>query len=156
MAVYLRQGPPTAAVEEEPAFLEPELQFDRTLGAQAPEARLESPESASVPGVSPPQPSLPNEPNEPREPNASGVIGPPPPGILVQVSAMTRHQDAEMLLQLLREKNLPVLVTTGTTDSLYHVVIGPYQSDAEAQRVKRSLEEDGFQPIIKHGSEIPR
>ena len=154
-AYYLRQGPPVAAVEEEPAFLEPELQFDRTLGAQAPEARLESPEPASLPDVFPPQPSLPNEPREPREPNlprvpnAPGVIGPPPPGILVQVSAMTRHQDAEMLLQLLREKNLPVLVTTGTGDSLYHVVIGPYQSDAEAQQVKRSLEEDGFQPIIK-------
>jgi cell division protein FtsN len=53
------------------------------------------------------------------------------------------------LVQLLKEKNLPVLVTTGTGDSLYHVVIGPYQNEAQAQQVKKSLEEDGFQPIIK-------
>ncbi|MNC91127.1 Sporulation related domain protein [compost metagenome] len=67
----------------------------------------------------------------------------------MQVSALTRQQDAETLVQLLREKSLPVMVTTEATDTLFHVVIGPYQTDADAQQIKRLLEEDGFQPIIK-------
>ena len=135
-AYYLRATPPAAPVPEEPGVLAPELQFDRTLSGQAPDARLESPGSGSVSGVSPAG-------------NQPVATVPAPPGILVQVSALTRQQDAETLVQLLREKNLPVMVTTGTGDALYHVVIGPYQSDADAQQVKRLLEEDGFQPIIK-------
>ena len=135
-AYYLRATPPAAPVPEEPGVLAPELQFDRTLSGQAPDARLEAPGSGSVSGVFPAG-------------NQPVATVPAPPGILVQVSALTRQQDAETLVQLLREKNLPVMVTTGTGDALYHVVIGPYQSDADAQQVKRLLEEDGFQPIIK-------
>jgi cell division septation protein DedD len=140
-AYYLRATPPAAApVPEDAGVLAPELQFDRTLGGQAPDARLESPEGSNV---SPVWPSLAPDANQPV------ATVPAPPGILVQVSALTRQQDAETLVQLLREKNLPVMVTTAATDTLYHVVIGPYQSDADAQQVKRLLEEDGFQPIIK-------
>lgn len=140
-AYYLRATPPTAPVPDQPAAAEPELQFDRTLGEQAPDAKLETPRVA---GSSPAAPDL------ARNPNQSVAAVPAPPGILVQVSALTRQQDAETLLQLLREKNLPVMVTTATTDTLYHVVVGPYQSDADAQKVKKLLEEDGFQPLIKH------
>lgn len=139
-AYYLRATPPTAPVPEDPELLAPELQFDRTLGGQAPDARLEAPEAGNI---SPAGPGLVPHPNQP-----VGTV-PAPPGILVQVSALTRQQDAETLVQLLREKNLPVMVTAGTTDTLFHVVIGPYQTDDDAQQVKRLLEEDGFQPIIK-------
>lgn len=142
-AYYLRATPPTAPVPEDPALLEPELQFDRTLSGQAPDARLESPESGSISGISPAGPGFEQDPSQPI------AAVPVPPGILVQVSALTRQQDAERLVQLLRERNLPVMVTAGATDTLFHVVIGPYQSDADAEQIKRLLEEDGFQPIIK-------
>jgi len=142
-AYYLRATPPTAPVPEDPGVLAPELQFDRTLSGQAPDAKLEAPGSGSVSGVPPAGPGLAPAPNQ------AVAAGSSPPGILVQVSALTRQQDAETLVQLLREKKLPVMVTSGTADSLYHVVIGPFQSDAEAQQVKKLLEEDGFQPIIK-------
>ena len=142
-AYYLRATPPAAPVPEDPGVLAPELQFDRTLSGQAPDARLESPEFGSLSGGSPSGPGFAADPSQ------AGAPVPGPPGILVQVSALTRQQDAETLVQLLREKNLPVMVTTGSTDTLFHVVIGPYQSDAAAQQVKQLLEEDGFQPIIK-------
>jgi cell division septation protein DedD len=141
-AYYLRATPPPAApVAEDPEAVPPELQFDRTLGGQAPDARLESPEAAAA---APPAVAA----AAPRPSQPPGTV-PMPPGILVQVSALTRQQDAETLVQLLREKNLPVMVTAGIADALFHVVIGPYQTDADAQQVKRLLEEDGFQPIIK-------
>jgi cell division septation protein DedD len=140
---YLRDSAPVAAAPGPDAA--PDLLFDQTLGEQASDARLESSPAAADPSGSPAPASPPRELQQANGP----AVGPPPPGILVQVSALTRQQDAQRLVELLREKNLPVLVTTGTGDSLYHVVIGPYQSDAQAQQVKKSLEEDGFQPIIK-------
>ena len=76
-------------------------------------------------------------------------VGPAPEGILVQVSALTRRNDAENLLNLLKEKDLPVLVTTGTNDSLFHVVVGPYKNEKDADAVKQSLEKDGFRPFIR-------
>ena len=77
------------------------------------------------------------------------TVGPPPDGILVQVSALTRRNDAENLLNLLKERDLPVLVTTGTNDSLFHVVVGPYKNEKEAEAVKQALEKDGFRPFIR-------
>ncbi|MBF8305911.1 MAG: Sporulation related protein [Acidobacteria bacterium] len=146
-AVYY-QRPETSPVPaaQEPGTSQPELQFDQNLGGRSPEARLETPESAGAAASAPAPAGQPNPPSEPAR--QSGVVQ-PPPGILIQVSALTRQQDAETLVQLLKEKKLPVLVTTAPGDSLFHVVVGPYQSEREAQQVKRTLEEDGFQPIIK-------
>jgi cell division septation protein DedD len=76
-------------------------------------------------------------------------VQPPPPGILVQVSALTRREDAESLVVLLKEKKLPVLVTSGTNDTLFHVVVGPYETEGEAQRVRQLLEQEGFRPFIR-------
>ena len=76
-------------------------------------------------------------------------VVPPPPGLLVQISALSKREDAEGLVALLKEKNLPVLVTSGENDALYHVVVGPYATDADAQRAKRVLEQDGFRPFIR-------
>ena len=80
---------------------------------------------------------------------ATPVVAPPPPGILVQVSALTRREDADSLVALLQEKNLPVLVTSGENDALFHVVVGPYKNDSEAQKTKQVLEQDGFRPFIR-------
>jgi cell division septation protein DedD len=149
-AVYY-QRPETSPVPaaEESGTTSPELQFDQNLGGRSPEARLETPESAGSAASAPAPAGQPNPPSAPSEAARQSAPVPPPPGILVQVSALTRQQDAETLVQLLKEKKLPVLVTTSPGDSLFHVVVGPYQTEREAQQVKRTLEEDGFQPIIK-------
>ncbi|MBI2819488.1 MAG: SPOR domain-containing protein [Acidobacteria bacterium] len=80
---------------------------------------------------------------------AAIAVVPPPPGIMVQVSALTRREDAESLVSLLEEKNLPVLVTTGENDALFHVVVGPYTNEAAAQKTKQLLEQDGFRPFLR-------
>lgn len=87
--------------------------------------------------------------------SSGGTVGgrlevvPPPPGLLVQISALSKREDAEGLVVLLKGKNLPVLVTSGENDALYHVVVGPYATDADAQRAKRVLEQEGFRPFIR-------
>jgi DedD protein len=80
---------------------------------------------------------------------AAAPVSSPPDGILVQVSALTRRADAENLLNLLKEKDLPVVVTTGVNDTLFHVVVGPYKTEKEADVVKIELEKDGFRPFIR-------
>ena len=80
---------------------------------------------------------------------AAAPVEPPPPGILVQVSALTHREDAESLVALLKEKKLPVLVTSGENDALFHVVVGPYKGDSEAQKAKQLLEQEGFRPFIR-------
>jgi len=146
-AAYLNSGQPAVPSAGVPSSSETELNYDQSLSEKTPEARLVSPESANAPSNPPAGTSQPNQPGEPAKPNA--VAPPPPPGILVQVSALTRQEDAQALVQLLKEKKLPVLVTSWSGDTLFHVVVGPYQTEREAQQVKRTLEQDGFQPIIK-------
>ena len=73
----------------------------------------------------------------------------PPALFTVQVSALTRREDASSLLSLIKGKNLPVQVVEGSGDRLFHVIIGPYETQKEAEAAKVTLEKDGFRPIIK-------
>ena len=143
-AAYLSQAPPGGTAAAGQAAPGTELNFDQSLEEKAPEAKLVSPESSNAPTnpSSSPPPSA--------EPPTASALAPPPPGILVQVSALSRQEDAQTLVQLLKERKLPVLVTSSPSDSLFHVVVGPYPNEKEAQQVKKQLEEDGFQPILKH------
>ncbi len=96
-----------------------------------------------------PQASLENPATAPDESAGLATVQAPPEGILVQVSALTRQEDAESLVGLMKEKGLPVLVTSGASDTLFHVVVGPYESAGEAENVKRILEQDGFRPFVR-------
>jgi DedD protein len=98
--------------------------------------------------VSPENPSG-NPPGNPEDAPPAIAVVPPPSGIVVQVSALTRREDAESLVTLLQERKLPVLVTTGPNDPLFHVIVGPYKNEAEAQKTKQLLEQDGFRPFIR-------
>src|SRR5690242_14309303 len=53
----------------------------------------------------------------------------PAPGgnITVQVAAVSKQEDADVLVAALRRKNYPVFVAPGTSvDNLYHVQVGPF------------------------------
>ena len=142
-AVYLNREAPETTPAEEPSASGTDLSFYQSV-EQSPEAKLAPPESPSTPPVSEPAPPAP-EPPALSEP----VLQQPPAGILVQVSALGRREDADTLVQLLKERNLPVLVMAGTNDPFFHVMVGPYQNEDEAQRGKKLLERDGFRPFLK-------
>lgn len=107
-------------------------------GAQAAPAAA----PAAPPQVTPP----PAAPQPAASANGSAASG---DGILIQVSALTRREDALALVNILREKKLPVQVLPGTADTLYHVVVGPFKYIKDAERAKAALEQDGFRPIFK-------
>ena len=70
--------------------------------------------------------------------------------ITVQVAAVTKQEDAEALVSALRRKNYPVFVSpTPSTDSLYHVQIGPFAELKDAEAMKSKLAGDGYNAIVK-------
>ncbi|MEO6119608.1 MAG: SPOR domain-containing protein, partial [Terriglobales bacterium] len=74
----------------------------------------------------------------------------PATGFMVQVAAVSKQEDAEALVAALRKKQYPVLVVNNIPNSpYYHMQVGPFsqQKDAEAMRTK--LASDGYNAILK-------
>jgi cell division septation protein DedD len=69
---------------------------------------------------------------------------------VVQVSAVTKKEDAEALVEVLRKKNYPVFMASNApSDSLYHVQVGPFSDLKEAEAMKVRLAGDGYSPMVK-------
>jgi cell division septation protein DedD len=134
---YLNRPPAAATTPAGPSDAGTDLNFYQSVEQTAPDATFAPPESSATP----PAAATAAKPAEPEPPI--------PPGILIQVSALSRREDADALVALLKERKLPVLITSGTNDPFFHVVVGPYKTDKEAQQAKTLLEQDGFHPILK-------
>lgn len=79
---------------------------------------------------------------------------PPPPAasdgvITLQVAALSKRDDADAMVALLKRKNFPVTLVTNAPDNLFRVQVGPYSSVKEAEAEKTRLEREGFKPIVK-------
>ncbi|MEO8726017.1 MAG: SPOR domain-containing protein [Acidobacteriaceae bacterium] len=72
-------------------------------------------------------------------------------GIVVQVAAVSRRADAEILIHALRKKNYPVFLADNGSgnDKLFHVQVGPFSNLKEAELTKGRLAGDGYTPILK-------
>jgi cell division septation protein DedD len=70
-------------------------------------------------------------------------------GMTVQVAAVSRREDAEVLQDALRRKQYPVLITTVPSDKLFHVQIGPFSDLKAAEATRSRLQGDGYNPILK-------
>jgi DedD protein len=70
-------------------------------------------------------------------------------GFMVQVAAVSKQEDADALVKALRKKEYPVFVVNQPNSNLFHVQVGPFaqQKDAEAMRTK--LAGDGYNAILK-------
>jgi len=70
-------------------------------------------------------------------------------GFMVQVAAVSKQEDADELVKALRKKEYPVFVVSQPNSNLFHVQVGPFdqQKDAEAMRTK--LAGDGYNAILK-------
>lgn len=69
---------------------------------------------------------------------------------MVQVAAVSRQEDAEILVNALRKKQYPVLIVgNGPGDSLFHVQVGPFSDPKEAEVMRSRLAADGYNAIVK-------
>jgi DedD protein len=69
--------------------------------------------------------------------------------IMVQIAAISRQEDAEVLASALRKRGFNPSVRPGTTDKLYHVQVGPFTDKAQAEAMKQHLLADGYNAIMK-------
>ena len=108
--------------------------------------------SPVAPAPSEQEATLGSEPENDR-PLDSGTMARVPPGLLVQVAAVTNRQDAANVVNVLKSKSYPALVLTPAQarakDNFYRVVAGPYRSRTEAERARKELTAEGFKPFIR-------
>jgi len=70
-------------------------------------------------------------------------------GFMVQVAAVGKQEDAEALAAALRQKQYPVFVVTSQTTHLYHVQVGPFIDQKDAETMRAKLASDGYNAILK-------
>jgi DedD protein len=69
--------------------------------------------------------------------------------IMVQIAAVSRQEDAEVLAGALRKRGFNPSVRPGTTDKLFHIQVGPFTDKAQAETIKQHLLADGYNAIMK-------
>ena len=83
-------------------------------------------------------------------PATKGIRTSEPSGYVVQIAALTKPNDADALVSVLRRKKYPVfLVNTSPTDRFYRVQVGPFSDIKDAESMRSRLARDGYKPILK-------
>jgi cell division septation protein DedD len=70
-------------------------------------------------------------------------------GYMVQIAAVSKHEDAEVLRDALQRKQYPVVITQAPTDKFFHVQVGPFANAKDADAMRARLVNDGYNPILK-------
>lgn len=76
-----------------------------------------------------------------------------PPGLTVQVAALSSRQDAANMVKVLKSRGYPALLfapdETHSRDIFYRVIVGPYKNRRQVTQVRSKLAEEGFKPFIR-------
>ncbi len=70
-------------------------------------------------------------------------------GVMVQIAAVSRPEDAEVLVGALRRRGYAATSRRDPTDGLLHVQIGPFANRNEAYSIRQKLLNDGYNAIIQ-------
>lgn len=68
---------------------------------------------------------------------------------MVQIAAVSRQEDADVLVAALKKRGYNVIVRNEPRDSLLHVQIGPFATRDEAKAMRAKLLADGYNAILK-------
>jgi DedD protein len=68
---------------------------------------------------------------------------------MVQVAAVSKEEDAEILVTALRKKQYPVFIANSAGDPLFHVQVGPFSDRKDAETMRTRLSGDGYNAIVK-------
>lgn len=70
-------------------------------------------------------------------------------GYMVQIAAVSKKEDADLLRSALQQKQYPVVIVSTPSDKLFHVQVGPFAELKDAEQMKTRLVSDGYNPIVK-------
>src|SRR6266481_9175169 len=62
---------------------------------------------------------------------------------MVQVAAVSKQEDADILVAALRKKQYPVFVASIPGDTLFHIQVGPFSDPKDAETMRARLVSDG-------------
>jgi DedD protein len=68
---------------------------------------------------------------------------------MVQVAAVSKREDADILVSALQKKQYPVFVASAPGDALFHVQVGPFTDPKDAETMRSRLAGDGYNAIVK-------
>jgi DedD protein len=68
---------------------------------------------------------------------------------MVQVAAVSKQEDAEILKNALQKKQYPVFIANSAGDPLFHVQVGPFSEKKDADAMRARLANDGYMAIVK-------
>lgn len=74
---------------------------------------------------------------------------PPANAYYVQVAAVTRQEDADALVEALKNKQYPAFRTNPSADKFFRVQVGPFADVKDAEATRGRLVADGYTPILK-------
>ena len=69
--------------------------------------------------------------------------------LMVQVAAISRPQDADVLIAALQKRGFNATARRETSDNLLHIQIGPFASRQQAMAMRARLINDGYNAILK-------
>ncbi len=83
-------------------------------------------------------------------PGLSAAAKPPSgPPAMVQIAAISRQEDADVLVAALKKHGYSAVVRNDSKDNLLHVQIGPFATRDEARAMRAKLMADGYNAILK-------
>ncbi len=82
-------------------------------------------------------------------PSARAATPGPATGIVLQVAALTRRENADALTARLRKENFPAFVLSKAGDPFYRVDVGPFPDAAHSRDAANGLKELGFAVVVK-------
>ncbi len=148
---------PAATTDDTPAppqpaaatVVEPEPQPEPAAEVPAPTETAQEAEASPAPAapVHLQRPSA----AKPVETEPAQVAPPPAPSgkPMVQIAAVSRPEDADVLVNALRQRGYGVVVRSEPQDKLLHVQVGPFADRSQATAMKQKLLSDGYNAIIK-------
>jgi DedD protein len=109
-----------------------------TASSQAPAVA-----SASAPASLVPASASSSAPSDTKGTNASSGA------LMVQVAAVSKREDADILVAALQKKQYPAFVGNAPGDALFHVLVGPLTDPKDAETMRSRLAADGYNAIVK-------
>jgi len=131
----------SAAASSAPAPQKPSATVIRQV---TPVPALTAASAPPKPAITSPAPMAP--PASAAAPASSARAGPP---TMVQIAAISRQQDADVLVAALKKHGYSAIARTDPRDNLLHVQIGPFATREEAHAMRAKLLADGYNAILK-------
>jgi cell division septation protein DedD len=116
-----------------------------TDSTQASAPAASAPASASSTTSAPPS-LVPASASSSTNANGSATAG---ASYLVQVAAVSKREDADILVAALEKKQYPAFVGNAQGDALFHVLVGPLADPKDAETMRSRLAADGYNAIVK-------